>query len=49
MVRALRKDILLDYIYNILILNLSHKNSSSAFQQKLPRHAEYPNVANQLV
>ena len=40
---------LVDYIYNNLILNLSLKHSSCTCQEKLPQHAEEPNVVKQLV
>ena len=40
---------LLGYTYNDFILNLFLKHSSRTYQEKLPRHAEEPNVAKQLV
>ena len=46
---VLRKHMLLDYIYNNLILNLSLKHSLCTSQEKLPRHAEELNIAKLLV
>ena len=47
---GLRSDgLLLGYIYNDYIANLSLKYSSCTCQEKLPGHAEEPNVEKQLV
>ena len=40
---------LLGYIYNDFIVNLFLKHLSCICQEKLPGHAEEPNVASQLV
>ena len=40
---------LLGYFYIDFILNLFLKHSSCTCQEKLPRHAEEPNVVKQLV
>ena len=40
---------LLGYIYNDFAVNLFLKYSSCTCQEKLPGHAEEPNVAKQLV
>ena len=46
---VLRKHMLLDCIYNNLILNLFLKHSSCTCLEKHPRHAEEPDMAKQLV
>ena len=43
------ENMLLGYIYNDFIVNLFLKRSSCTCQEKLPGHAEEPNVAKQLV
>ena len=43
------ENMLLGYIYNDFIVNLFLKCSSCTCQEKLPGHAEEPNVAKQLV
>ena len=40
---------LLGYIFNDFIVSLLLKHSSCTCQEKLPGHAEKPNVAKQLV
>ena len=40
---------LVGYTYNDFILNFFVKHSGCTCQEKHPRHAEEPNVANQII